>query len=255
MTTKEAIEVLKDMKIETSLPKAAVTQRKRNAAIDVAIEALNNHLADPGKKVSSSCGQENDPVSRKAAIDAIEDYLDEYSGLDEEGYHGEKWCAMAEAKMVIENLPSTQPEPQHGRIFQEIVVEHPSISTYTEYEGKPYFSIKYTENGQEFIGYGTYKPEVLSGYLKDYFMPSAQPEPKWIPCSERLPEKKDTCFYLATIANHGLNFTTTLPDDVDVVRWDYDRRKGHNSWHWCTERTVIAWMPLPEPYQAERREK
>jgi hypothetical protein len=44
------------------------------------------------------------------AIEAIDDYLNEYSGLDEEGYHGEKWCAMAEAKMVIENLPSAQPE-------------------------------------------------------------------------------------------------------------------------------------------------
>ena len=62
----------------------------------------------------------------------------------------------------------------HGRIFQEIVVEYPSISTYIEYEGKPYFSIKYMENGQEFIGYGTYKPEALSEYLKEYFMPSVQ---------------------------------------------------------------------------------
>ena len=53
----------------------------------------------------------DDSISRQAAIDAIEDYLDEYSGLDEEGYHGEKWCAMAEAKMVIENLPPAQPEP------------------------------------------------------------------------------------------------------------------------------------------------
>ena len=77
--------------------------------------------------------------------------------------------------------------------------------------------------------------------------PTIEPQ-QWIPCSERLPEK-DTCFYLATIANHGLNFTTTLPDDVDVVRWDYDRRKGYNSWHWCTERTVIAWMPLPEVFK------
>ena len=82
-------------------------------------------------------------------------------------------------------------------------------------------------------------------------LPSAQPKQRWIPCSERLPEK-DTHFYLTTIANHGLNFTTTLPDDVDVVRWDYDRRKGHNSWHWCTERTVIAWMPLPEPYEEDK---
>ena len=30
--------------------------------------------------------------------------------------------------------------------------------------------------GEEFIGYSTYKPEVLSEYLKEYFMPSAQPE-------------------------------------------------------------------------------
>ena len=80
-----------------------------------------------------------------------------------------------------------------------------------------------------------------------------EPEQRWIPCSERLPEK-ETHFYLTTIANHGLNFTTTLPDDVDVVRWDYDRRKGHNSWHWCTERTVIAWMPLPEPYEGGKDE-
>lgn len=65
---------------------------------------------------------------------------------------------------------------QHGRVFQEIVVEYPSISIYPEYEGKPYFSIKYVEDGQGYIGYGTYKPEVLSEYMKKYFMPSAEPE-------------------------------------------------------------------------------
>lgn len=53
----------------------------------------------------------SDLIDRQAAIDAFDDYLDEYSGLDEEGYHSEKWCAMGEAKMVIENLPSAQPEP------------------------------------------------------------------------------------------------------------------------------------------------
>ena len=52
----------------------------------------------------------DDLISRQVAIEAIDDYLNEYSELDEEGYHGEKWCAMAEAKMVIENLQSAQPE-------------------------------------------------------------------------------------------------------------------------------------------------
>jgi len=75
----------------------------------------------------------------------------------------------------MDDLISRQAE-QQGRVFKEIVVEYPSISTYPEYEGKPYFSIKYMENGQEFIGYGTYKPEVLSEYLKEYFIPPAQPE-------------------------------------------------------------------------------
>lgn len=77
----------------------------------------------------------------------------------------------------VEKLPPVQSEQQRGRIFQEIVVEYPSYYIYPEYKGKPYFSIKYTENGQEFIGYGTYKPEVLSEYLKEYFMPTAQSEP------------------------------------------------------------------------------
>lgn len=80
--------------------------------------------------------------------------------------------------------------------------------------------------------------------------PEVKPEQKWIPCSERSPETQ-TAYYLVTVGNFGRFFTTTLPDEVDIVRWDYDRRKGRNSWHWCTDRTVVAWMPLPEPYGGE----
>ena len=85
---------------------------------------------------------------------------------------------------LIERQAAIQPEQQHGRVFKGVVVEYPSYNIYPEYIGKPYFSIKYTENGQEFIGYGTYKPEVLSEYLKEYFMPSAQPEQHEIGYSE-----------------------------------------------------------------------
>jgi hypothetical protein len=60
----------------------------------------------------------------------------------------------------------------HGRKFEEIVVEYPpkDLCTYPEYRGKPYFSIKYEENGEHIIGFGTYKPEVLSRYLQEYFI-------------------------------------------------------------------------------------
>ena len=64
------------------------------------------------------------------------------------------------------------------RTFVELLVHypHPDVCTYPEYKGKPYYSIKYIEDGECFVGFGTYKPEVLSQYLRDYFMTSAQPE-------------------------------------------------------------------------------
>lgn len=106
----------------------------------------------------------DDSISRKAAIDA---------------FNGAGFCSQEYVQETISELPSAQPEPQTARVFQEIIVEYPLISTYPECEGKPYFSIKYMEDGHDFIGYGTYKPEVLSEYLKNYFMPSAQPERKY----------------------------------------------------------------------------
>lgn len=59
-----------------------------------------------------------------------------------------------------------------SREFEEIIVEYPpeDLCTYPEYRGKPYFSIKYKEGDNHFIGYGTYNPKVLSKYLTDYFM-------------------------------------------------------------------------------------
>ena len=59
-----------------------------------------------------------------------------------------------------------------SRKFEEIVVNYPpaELCTYPEYRGKPYFSIKYEENGEHFIGFGTYNPEVFSRYLQEYFI-------------------------------------------------------------------------------------
>ena len=60
----------------------------------------------------------------------------------------------------------------HKRKFEKVIVEYPPEESclYPEYKGKPYFSIQYEENGEHFIGYGTYKPDVLSRYLDEYFI-------------------------------------------------------------------------------------
>lgn len=47
--------------------------------------------------------------------------------------------------------------------------EPDELVTYPEFKGKPYFSILYEENGEQFVGFGTYKIEVLSRYLREYF--------------------------------------------------------------------------------------
>lgn len=42
LSTEEAIKILEDMKIDIPLPKAAVTQIKRNIALDMAVDVLSN---------------------------------------------------------------------------------------------------------------------------------------------------------------------------------------------------------------------
>ena len=61
--------------------------------------------------------------------------------------------------------------------------------------------------------------------------PTIDSEPHWIPCSERLPEKD------------GYYLTTTCYRQVYCDFWNED--------HFDRTEAVIAWMPLPEPYEGE----
>ncbi len=86
-----------------------------------------------------------------------------------------------EAIEAIEYLINVEPcEDCVSRKFIEIVVNYPpaDLCAYPEYKGKPYFSIKYQENGKDYVGFGTYKIEILSQWLKEYFMSNIQPKPK-----------------------------------------------------------------------------
>ena len=83
--------------------------------------------------------------------------------------------------------------------------------------------------------------------------PSAQPERNcseipnnWIPCSERLPEKEVDvlcCRNNKTVAIMHFNpvLTTRYPKGFSVIKNDFSWRQDN----------VVAWMPLPDPYQEE----
>lgn len=67
-------------------------------------------------------------------------------------------------------------------------------------------------------------------------LPSIQPEQRWIPVTERLPEKSG--YYLATV-DIGWKI-------VDVIFFN-------NGSGFLMANTVKAWKPTPEPYQGERK--
>lgn len=66
--------------------------------------------------------------------------------------------------------------------------------------------------------------------------PTIEPEPHWIPCSERLPEEGTEC--LVTLLSYA-----GIPV-ISIDSYDYD---GQDGWFTYMDR-VVAWMPLPAPY-------
>ena len=100
-------------------------------------------------------------------------------------------------------------------------------------------------------------------------LPSTQPEQRWIPVSERLPENNDPVN--VTWVNHNPEvYYADIKDKPFTATAHY-----HNGrWYWFSSVTqdylneydvwtpdlvdkdveITAWMPLPEPYDAESEE-
>lgn len=70
--------------------------------------------------------------------------------------------------------------------------------------------------------------------------PSAQPEPKWIPCSERLPEDGTW-----NIFSDGKNISV---ERYKMDAFDHFFPQGR----WFSLDEAIAWMPLPPSYKEEQ---
>lgn len=179
LSRKEAAKVLEDMKVKIEIPKAAVMQNKRNAALDMAIEAL---------KYSEIPNSSTDCISRQAATS-------------------------------IPIIPK-----EHRKIFKSID-----------------------------DAFETGWNEALSCAN---MLPSAQPEPHWIPCSERLPEE-DTEVLISYRYKEGEGDTDHV--NIDITSYGttcFGGREIHTLKEWRqpfdyfhANYEVIAWMPLPEPYK------
>ena len=77
------------------------------------------------------------------------------------------------------------------------------------------------------------------------YRPSAQPEQRWIPCSERMPKKADGEYWVCT--DTGYQCQCRWTDDVYGLG-------SSGEWAWKIfdipqYSHVIAWMPLPKPWR------
>lgn len=88
-------------------------------------------------------------------------------------------------------------------------------------------------------------------------LPTAQPEPQWIPCSEKMPEEHE---WIGT-----KKFGTTISDEVYVtfenekgerfcqhMRFQNGELSRYDQSHidtWFKGSKPIAWMPLPKPFE------
>ena len=103
----------------------------------------------------------------------------------------------------------------------------------------------YDEEKEDFY---TEKMTVEDFICKYSEMPSIIDEPHWIPCSERLPsDDKD---YLVTDGESmAVGYYRTDAKAWDNVNFGWLEHREET----CGLKTVVAWMPLPEPYEGDKK--
>lgn len=85
-------------------------------------------------------------------------------------------------------------------------------------------------------------------------LPSVEPEQKWIPVTERLPEEETDVLV-------SVHFDGHKSPTVDLPPSDYVEIASHVDGFWSSlsdeykvawkKHHVVAWMPTPEPYRGE----
>ena len=103
----------------------------------------------------------------------------------------------------------------------------------------------------------------LAEWLRELQERRKQPEQRWIPVSERLPEERDSMFskfhgtlrWRPSMWLRQSDWVLVTSELADGTRITETARTRDGEWkpdHVILKREIVAWMPMPEPYKGER---
>ena len=188
--------------------------------------------------------QNNDLISRQAAIDALARMMprsctpDGSHPADEEIFMAQE--VFADCIEALEILPSAAPTIAQTNLCDSCGYSYPECPS---------------KNDDVIFGNGIGNDSICAC---NKYKPSARPEQRWIPCSERFPEVHET----------GNSFSGVYMQSYPVLVYGVPEGEEECSFHvvtycddlngytyWATELDAVtidgvkAWMPLPEPYR------
>ena len=246
-----------------------LSDETRKKWIEEIVNTYPDHAADIGKKVSISCGRENDLISRQAAIDALWKALYEYEDETEKQFLESEELDVGEwighrifvqnmndiDRQTILNLPSAQPETNCSEIpngsddtiSRQMAID--ALDEQIEQCNKALGSFDISPKDE-------YAIKVEKASLKAYKeqlenIPAAQPEQKtdeWIPISKETNPTKSG-WYLVTVHEDATN-------DNERFTGMAEFNATNGMWYDIDEPTdmYLRWMPLPAPYRGGGKE-
>lgn len=81
-------------------------------------------------------------------------------------------------------------------------------------------------------------------------LPTIETVPQWIPCSERLPEENGTYLVYAPDYRGGSSGGKEWHDGIMFAKFKAGKWSIEHGYY-SRPNCVMAWMPLPKPYEVE----
>lgn len=182
-------------------------------------------------------------ISRQHVTYTIDKYISGFDAIDANFLDGLKT-----AKKLIKELSSAQSEhtethscdcertETHDLVSRRAALE--AMDTWDKFGCDPDGKLVRYDDDKHYVPYVHYEDMVHA--VKN--LPSAQ---RWIPVTEALPEDACQCIVTAKV-KHVDNYPDYEVDTADFADGIFTTT---NSW-WGVE-SIIAWIPLPEPYKGE----